>query len=76
MSFPKNFYCPITYQLMTDPVIDNEGHSYERSAILESLKLKKWSPITKEPLMESDLRSNITLKDAIIAKKKELERQK
>jgi hypothetical protein len=28
-----HFYCPITSELMTDPVIDADGNTFERSAI-------------------------------------------
>ena len=28
-------YCPITYQLMVDPVMDPEGYTYEKKAIIE-----------------------------------------
>lgn len=28
-----NFYCPITTELMRDPVIDSDGNTFERSAI-------------------------------------------
>jgi hypothetical protein len=30
---PEHLICPITYELMTDPVVTSTGHTYERSAI-------------------------------------------
>ena len=30
MSEPQEYCCPITHVLMTEPVIDNEGISYEK----------------------------------------------
>lgn len=30
---PDAFCCPITKELMTDPVMTKDGHSYERHAI-------------------------------------------
>ena len=32
---PDDFYCPISGELMIDPVSDHEGHSYEEHYILE-----------------------------------------
>ena len=38
---PSSFLCPITSALMIDPVIDPDGNSYERSAIVEWLSRSK-----------------------------------
>ena len=62
---PADFYCPITGELMVIPVTDNDGISYEESAIIEWLKHKKVSPMTRNPLLHSDLRKNISLKNSI-----------
>ena len=32
---PDELRCPITYEMMTDPVITVDGHTYERSSITE-----------------------------------------
>jgi hypothetical protein len=32
-SFPNEFLCPITLELMRDPVLAKDGHTYERKAI-------------------------------------------
>jgi hypothetical protein len=42
---PSSFLCPITHELMTDPVIDPDGNSFERSAIENWLKEHSTSPI-------------------------------
>ena len=34
---PNEFYCPITGELMKDPVTEPEGHTYEREAIMKWL---------------------------------------
>ncbi len=41
----STYLCPITHELMTDPVIDPDGNSYERSAIESWLKEQSNSPI-------------------------------
>ena len=63
--YPELFYCPITSELMTDPVIDPEGNSYERAAIEEWLGRSATSPVTRAPLAWHQLAPNRALKDAI-----------
>lgn len=60
-----SFYCPITMELMTDPVIDRDGISYERVAITEWLEKSAESPVTRKPLSISDLVPNRSLKELI-----------
>jgi len=57
----NHFFCPITCALFQDPVIDPEGYSYERLALLDWLQKHKTSPNTRKPLEESQLYSNKTL---------------
>ena len=59
--------CPITYEIMRDPVIDPEGNSYEKLAILAHLKKSQSSPVTRSPLTEEQLISNRALKQIIDA---------
>jgi hypothetical protein len=61
----RSFYCPITGDLMREPVIDPEGNSYEKSAILEWLARNAISPITRNRLQPRDLVPNRALQDAI-----------
>lgn len=63
----ESFCCPITNEVMRDPVIDPEGNTYERSAIEGWLKQHASSPITRNPLTISQLIPNRVLKDAIEA---------
>jgi Mg-chelatase subunit ChlD len=60
-----NFYCPITYEIMRDPVIGPDGQTYERSAIESWLKTNDKSPLTKQIMKISDLRPNIALRNTI-----------
>ena len=62
---PDDFYCPITGDLMVDPVSEPNGHSYEKESILRWLSTKKESPMTREPLDESQLTDNIALRRSI-----------
>jgi len=62
-----NFYCPINYTMMMDPVIGPDGHTYERSAIEKWLTNSNRSPITKQIMNSKDLIPNIALRDTIQA---------
>lgn len=54
--------CPITGDVMTDPVQGNDGHTYERSAIVEWLSRNPISPQTRQPMRESDLKVNASIR--------------
>lgn len=69
---PESFFCPLTHEVMHDPVVDPEGNTYERAAIEEWLKKESTSPITRTPLQASSLVSNRALRDAIEEKLKVL----
>ncbi|XP_064419847.1 WD repeat, SAM and U-box domain-containing protein 1 isoform X2 [Latimeria chalumnae] len=65
-NIPDEFLCPITRELMKDPVIASDGYSYERTAIENWINTKKRSsPMTNVPLQSSLLTPNRTLKMAI-----------
>lgn len=60
---PEDFVCPLSKELMSDPVMTRYGHHFERKAILEWLeKGNTYCPITGNPLRVSNLVSNKTLK--------------
>ncbi|XP_019897921.2 WD repeat, SAM and U-box domain-containing protein 1 isoform X2 [Esox lucius] len=63
---PDEFLCPITRELMMDPVIAADGYSYERAAIESWIATKnRSSPMTNLPLQTTLLTPNRTLKMAI-----------
>mmetsp|Transcript_573 Transcript_573/g.816 ORF Transcript_573/g.816 Transcript_573/m.816 type:complete len:126 (+) Transcript_573:1-378(+) len=59
------FLCPITKQIMQDPVICSDGFSYERAAIEEWLQTHDVSPVTKQKLSTKQLFPNENLKSMI-----------
>ncbi|KAM0912396.1 hypothetical protein ACQ4PT_012804 [Festuca glaucescens] len=62
---PSHFVCPILQEVMDDPYVAADGHTYEHRAIKAWLKKHKTSPITKRRLPNlSIIRSN-SLHDAI-----------
>ena len=62
---PEEFFCPLTKRVMKDPVVDNDGHSYEREAIERWLRAQSSSPVTNEYLSLDMLRPNKELKSRI-----------
>ena len=64
-SCPDDFVCPITQELMVDPHVCADGHSYEKHAIAAWLERHDTSPQTNLPLAHKHLVPNITLRNAI-----------
>lgn len=54
----------ITFEIMHDPVVTNNGRSYERATLIEHLKRSPTDPLTREPLRIAELRPNLALKEA------------
>ena len=63
MDVPKMYCCPITGELMADPVMDHEGNSYERAAIEEWLAKSQTSPVTRTRLTVDRLAPNRNLRE-------------
>ena len=61
----REFVCPITMLPFKDPVLAADGHSYERTAIEEWLKLHATSPLTNLPLPHKQLVPNRAIKSAL-----------
>ena len=57
------YCCAITQGLMTDPVMDPEGNSYERAAIEEWLAKSQTSPVTRTRLTVDRLVPNRALRE-------------
>ena len=58
--------CPITQELMVDPVLAEDGNTYERAAILKWIASKSTSPLDPScPLDASRLMSNRAVKQQI-----------
>ncbi|XP_040213837.1 WD repeat, SAM and U-box domain-containing protein 1 isoform X2 [Rana temporaria] len=64
-NIPEEFICPITWEIMKDPVIVSDGYSYERNAIESWISTRRTSPMTNLPLENLLLTPNRTLKMAL-----------
>ncbi len=62
---PEAFICPITQDIMNDPVFASDGHTYERTAIELWLKNNNTSPMTGLQLSNKQLTPSHTLKSMI-----------
>ncbi|CAF1205154.1 unnamed protein product [Rotaria sordida] len=66
LSVPHDFICPITREIMQNPVLlIEDGHSYELYAIEHWLQSHNSSPITNKPLDDRRFVNNFNLKNAI-----------
>ncbi|KAI6657664.1 hypothetical protein LOD99_407 [Oopsacas minuta] len=63
---PKYLLCPLTKELYQNPVISPDGNTFERSAILESLKISQTDPISNNPLTEEFLFPNYAIADCVV----------
>ncbi|CAM9614810.1 unnamed protein product [Phaeothamnion confervicola] len=66
-SLPEDYLCPITGDIMRDPVFTEDGHSYEREAIEDWLSEHNTSPKTNLQLQGKRLAPNHSLRNAIQA---------
>ncbi|KAL4145736.1 hypothetical protein PRNP1_011612 [Phytophthora ramorum] len=57
------FHCPLSLELMDDPVTTPDGNTYERSMIEQHLEINGcFDPLTRAPLTKSQLHPNRALK--------------
>lgn len=64
---PNDFLCPITLEIMTDPVIVASGQTYERRSIQKWLDSgERTCPKSRQPLAHLSLAPNYALKTLIL----------
>ena len=64
-TYPENFLCPITQEIMNEPVICSDGITYEKFAIYRWLENHDTSPVTRQIISNSNLIPNIALRNTI-----------
>ena len=75
----QSFICPITQNIMSNPVITKYGISYEKEAIEKWLEKHNTDPLSGQPLNKNEIFPNYALKNAIIdyiKKKEETKKEK
>lgn len=73
---PPEYCCPISRQLMKDPVKDRFGHHYDRKLIEDWLDKNGTSPITGDDLSKENLMPDRELKRRIKSYKASLKKRK
>ena len=61
---PNRCLCPISREVMTDPVLAGDGYTYERAEIVKWFRQSNTSPMTNEVLRTS-LVPNRTMKTVV-----------
>ena len=63
---PESFRCPISQEIMRDPVVTADGHTYERDRIAQWLTQHRTSPLGGHaPLAHTNLAPNHALRNTI-----------
>jgi hypothetical protein len=73
----SSLLCPITQELMTDPQMTEDGHTYERQSIDKWLGGHQTSPITGGMICSNDLVPNLAMKflvDDLIRRRPEMKK--
>eukprot|EP00292_Cryptomonas_paramecium_P014211 CAMPEP_0113704494 /NCGR_PEP_ID=MMETSP0038_2-20120614/26552_1 /TAXON_ID=2898 /ORGANISM="Cryptomonas paramecium" /LENGTH=236 /DNA_ID=CAMNT_0000629285 /DNA_START=26 /DNA_END=736 /DNA_ORIENTATION=- /assembly_acc=CAM_ASM_000170 len=65
LPIPEEFFCPITLDIMRDPVVASDGRTYECAALQRWLQGHSRSPLTNGELNRGDLRGDRKLRSAI-----------
>ena len=58
----QSITCPITQEVMHEPMQAPDGHTYEKSAIIEWLGRNPISPQTRQPMQVNQLKVNASLR--------------
>lgn len=58
----QSITCPITQEVMHEPMQAPDGHTYEKQAIIEWLSRNPISPQTRQPMQVSELKVNASLR--------------
>ena len=72
----NNFVCPITFQIMENPVVATDGYTYEKQAIEHWLETKMTSPLTNLKMPNKTLIPNYTIKSLIVAYKEKKKKKR
>jgi serine/threonine protein kinase len=67
--------CPITLELFRNPVLAQDGHTYEREAIENWIRTNGTSPLTRQQLSLEHLYPNIIVKQLVAAFEKSLQQK-
>ena len=61
VEIPNEFLCPITLEIMQEPVIASDGNTYERSAIIQYMNM--YPDLARSPLNREVLERNLLIQN-------------
>lgn len=62
---PRNFLCPISMELMTEPVVCPSGVTYDRKSVTQWIQQNHSDPATNAGIRTDNLYPNVVLRDMI-----------
>lgn len=65
INIPNEFFCPISKEIMLDPVVIRDGYTYEKKTINEWFKYSNKSPITSKIVKSNFFINNTSLRNMI-----------
>ena len=68
-NYPEDLCCPISHDLMINPVLISDGHTYEKENIIRWLKTNNKSPLTNEIVKFNYYEQDKFIKNNILVKK-------
>jgi hypothetical protein len=60
--------CPISHEVLIDPVMADDGQIYERKFIEQWLMMKARSPLTNKPMAKKALLTAYRFREAVLEK--------
>lgn len=64
---PEFLICPLSYEVMRDPVFTADGHTFERHVIEEWLRDHDTNPMTNSTMAHKELTPNFAIREACAA---------
>ena len=73
MPLPNEFKCPLTLEVMKDPVVASDGFTYERNAIERVLMRNQMRALARSPMTQMDLEPVLFPNRALLNRIREFE---
>jgi hypothetical protein len=65
IDIPNEYFCPISKEIMLEPVVIRDGYTYEKKSIMEWFKYSSKSPITSKIVRNKIYLNNTSLRNMI-----------
>lgn len=61
----EGYYCPITFNIVHDPVVGPDGNTYERVAVENWIRIHGTSPVTRNPMSIEEMYPNHAIRNLL-----------